>query len=76
MNFNMEQHINERAEMGKAVIDFLKKESERFASPYSDESYYSFLAGQLEAVIQGMCLDLDDKGVERLKRIYLKGEEE
>lgn len=69
---SMEQHIKQRAEMAEAVILVAEQSSENFASPYSDVSYYAHLSGQLMGIIKGMCLDLDDKGIERLKRIYLK----
>lgn len=71
----MELHIKQRAELAEAVIRVAETTSESFASSYSDIAYYAHLSGQLMGIIKGICLDLDDKGVERLKRIYLKGEE-
>ena len=72
----MELHIKQRAELAEQVISVAEASSENFASSYSDIAYYAHLSGQLMGIIKGICLDLDDKGVERLKRIYLKGEEE
>ena len=72
---SMKQHIKERAEMAEAVIRAAESSSESFARSYSDIAYYAHLSGQLMGIIKGICLDLDDKGVERLKRIYLKGME-
>lgn len=73
---SMELHIKQRAELAEQVIGVAETTSESFASSYSDIAYYAHLSGQLMGIIKGICLDLDDKGVERLKRIYLKGEEE
>ena len=72
MDFNMQLHIKERAEMAEAVIRVAEQSAEFYTSTYSDIGYYSHLCGQLGAIIKGICLDLDDKGIERLKRIYLK----
>ncbi|MNY27871.1 hypothetical protein D3C86_1618100 [compost metagenome] len=72
----MELHIKQRAELAELVISVAEASSESYASSYSDIAYYAHLSGQLMGIIKGICLDLDDKGIERLKRIYLKGEEE
>ena len=61
-----------RAKIADQVVEYAKKEAEEFCSRYSDDAYYSYLSGVLQAMIKGICQDLDEKGIERLKRIYLK----